>query len=247
MASAVPLERSCVALVFFVFAIANLLSLHTHILPLPHELSCLIALFAFGQELLLFYLQRPDAGLESRYYTLLLVPICACMLAIAVNMARPASTLAPLALAGGFFLQGTWFLQMGFSFFTSAYMAKGCDLHMRGEGDYIIKCEGDSMALTRGKAVATLQFNCHMALLVTIMLPIYALRKRHNGSSNVNDLNYEMVATNDAHESKAHGHVMMPQPLPSAFSLELDEDLDDDKSLAEEQVHDTNGCHSVAV
>eukprot|EP00250_Pteridium_aquilinum_P024726 c29517_g1_i1 orf=196-1188(-) len=245
--SAVPLERSSVALVFFIFAIANLLSQHTSILPLSHEVSSLFALFAFGQELLLFHLQRPDAGLESRYYTLLLVPICACILAMVSTMASPMSPLPPLALAGGLFLQGTWLIQMGLSFFTSAYMAKGCLLHMRGDGDYVIKCEGDSMALMRGKAVATLQFNCHMALLLTLALPLYAVtRRHHHRSSNLSGLNYEMVATVDAHDAKRYGDALS-QPPTSAFSLDLDEDMDDDMPLSEEHHHDTNGFHRVAI
>lgn len=135
---------------------------------------------------------------------------------------------------------------MGLSFFTSAFMAKGCDLHMRDEGDYVVKCDGDKMALMRGKAVATLQFNCHMALLVILMLSLYAITKKRFGLSNPYDLDYEMVATVEAHESKKHGHVV-PQPPPSVFSLELDEDLDDDKSLSEEHNRETNGFQRVTI
>lgn len=237
--TAVPLERSSVALVFFVFAMASLISEHTKILPLPQEMLYMIALFAFGQEFLLFHLQRPDAGLEGRYYTLLLVPICACMLAIASSIAFPSSVLPPLILAGGLFLQGTWLFQMAFSFFTTTSMANGCSLHMRGEGDYVIKCnDGPNMALMRGKAVATLQFNCHMALLLTLMLPLYAITRRHHKTPDLSGLNYELVATNGEEA---------PPSAPSAFSLDVDENLDDDKTLSDEHHNDTNGFHRVLI
>ncbi|KAI5084984.1 hypothetical protein GOP47_0001153 [Adiantum capillus-veneris] len=245
--SAVPLERSCVALVFFLFSVVNLLRMNTSFLPLPHEILCLIGLFAFGQELLLFHLQRPDAGLESRYYTLLLVPIGASILALVSSIVAPMSLLPPFALAGSLFLQGSWLIQMGLSFFTTAFISKGCLLHMRGDGDYVIKCDADSMALMRGKAVATLQFNCHLALLLILFIPLYSFLRRHCGSSTSYALNYEMVATVDSHNAKSRSDVLSSPP-PSAFSLELDEDLDDDeRSVSEEHRHGANGFHGVAL
>ncbi|MCO5569610.1 hypothetical protein L7F22_023326 [Adiantum nelumboides] len=242
ISSAVPLERSSVALVFFIFSVINLLGMHTSFLPLPHEISCLIGLFAFGQELLLFHLQRPDAGLESRYYTLLLVPIGASILALVSSVISPMSLLPSLALAGSLFLQGTWLIQMGLSFFTSAFVPKGCLLHMRGEGDYVIKCDGDSMALMRGKAVATLQFNCHMALLLILFVPLYSVMRRRFGSSTSYALNYEMVATADSYIDKRRTDVLSAPP-PSALSLEVDEDLDEEKFESGEHQNGANGFH----
>jgi hypothetical protein len=205
MASSVPLERSSVSLLFFIFAVSSLLAHNAKILPLPPETLNMMALCGLGQEFLLFYLQRPDAGLESRYYTLLLVPICGCMLSIASKFAFPSSDLASLGLALGLLLQGTWMIQMAFSFFLQATMAMGCSLRMRGEGDYVIDCgenhedtshsHAHMGSLMRAKAIATLQFNGHMALLVIVAMSLFVATRRfaraRNDQIRSNDVGYD--------------------------------------------------------
>ncbi|KAH7444960.1 hypothetical protein KP509_02G099600 [Ceratopteris richardii] len=218
--------------------------MHTSFLPLPLEVSYLIGLVAFAQELLLFHLRRPDAGLEARYCTLLQVPITASIMALIAMIASPMSVLPPLSLAASLFLQGTWLIQMGLSFFTSIYMPKGCALQMRGEGDYVIKCLGNDMALMHGNAVATLQFNCHMALLLILLLPMYSFLRRRCGPPNVYDLNYEMVSVVEPRIGEKHSSSPV-EPPASAFSLESEEYEDGENLKPEQQHQDANGLHRV--
>eukprot|EP00252_Welwitschia_mirabilis_P015916 TRINITY_DN3530_c0_g1_i1.p1 TRINITY_DN3530_c0_g1~~TRINITY_DN3530_c0_g1_i1.p1 ORF type:complete len:325 (+),score=32.23 TRINITY_DN3530_c0_g1_i1:55-1029(+) len=171
--SAIHLETIGVASIFLLYAIVGIISDLTSILPLPLELHHLIALFAFCEEFLVFYLPREGSqGLENRYYCLMLVPIGICLLAKTLEIPYPASVFPPLGLSAGLILQGTWLFQMALSFFTGL-MTHGCELSEKdGALDYTIECEhGHSH---RGMAVATLQFNCHMALLLLTLLPAYS-------------------------------------------------------------------------
>lgn len=238
VAMATPLERSSVAIFFLIFPIAHLLRDKTPILPLPQEFLQFILLLAFGHEFLLFFLQRPDAGLESRYYSLLLVPIGVCLLSTALGIAYPSSLLPPLARSMALVFQGTWLIQMGLSFFTAAFMPKGCSLKQRGEGDYVVTCAG--MFLMRGKAVATLQFNCHMALLLAILLPLYGYFTRKDDTlANRQGLNYERLHTTESYELKRTGDERTATS-PASFSLESyeDEPLPDGR-------HEGNGFQNV--
>jgi len=145
----------------------------TQLLPLPWEVNNLIALFAFSEEFLVFYLQNEGStGLENRYYSLLLVPISVCIASKALEIPYPRSVLPPLGVAMGLILQGTWFFQMGISFFTG-WISQGCKLSEKSGGDYSITCRNHADG-HRGKAIATLQFNCHLALLLLCLLPAYS-------------------------------------------------------------------------
>ncbi|KAL3692721.1 hypothetical protein R1sor_006372 [Riccia sorocarpa] len=178
---AVSLERFGVATLFLLYSLVAFLSEGSSFLPLPAGTLELIALFAFGEEFLLFNQSRGgedhDAvGLESQYYSLLLVPIGVCLITTALEIAFPIAVLPPIVRSMALILQGSWFYQMAVSLFTTKWIAQGCELTRRGEGDYTVRCEG--MSLMRGKAIATLQFNCHLAMLLLFLLPLYGLMSK---------------------------------------------------------------------
>ncbi|RWR75723.1 transmembrane protein 45B [Cinnamomum micranthum f. kanehirae] len=88
--AALQLPTIAVSSIFLLYALAALLSNLTHFLPLPPSILNLIALFGFGQEFLLFYLQRKDPdGIENRYFDLLLVPISICVGSTLVELGTP--------------------------------------------------------------------------------------------------------------------------------------------------------------
>lgn len=164
-----PLVSAASAAPFLLYSLSALLlpSLLSPLLPL-------LLLAAFSQELLLFSLRRKDLdGIENRYFDLLLVPILVCTLSTALIAARPRSPYPRLARAAGLALHGTWLIQMGFSFFSSA-IAHGCYLHRRSWADYTVSCKGHP-EYHRGRAIATLQFNCHLALMVVAAVGVYAV------------------------------------------------------------------------
>lgn len=88
------------------------------------------------------------------------------------NTPNPTSSIPTLGRGIGLVLQGMWFIQMGFSFFTNA-IAHGCDVIEKSRGNFTVLCQGH-MASHRGMAIATLQFNCHLALLLIVIVVVYA-------------------------------------------------------------------------
>lgn len=170
---AIQLEKIGVASIFLMYSVVGMICEYTQLLPLPWEVNNLIAIFAFFEEFLVFYLQNEGStGLEIRYYGLLLVPISVCIACKALEIPYPRSVLPPLGVAAGLILQGTWFFQMGISFFTG-WISHGCTLSEKSGGDYTISCAQHADG-HRGKAIATLQFNCHLALLLVCLLPAYS-------------------------------------------------------------------------
>ncbi|XP_078443032.1 plant viral-response family protein (DUF716) [Wolffia australiana] len=122
---------------------------------------------------LLFRTRSPDSpGVENRYYDLALVTVAASAAAALLSAAAEGSPLPRLIRGLGTALQGTWFLQMGFSFFSTA-VAHGCSLRRRSRASFTVLCRGHA-EYHRGRAVATLQFNGHLALLVVTCLAVYA-------------------------------------------------------------------------
>lgn len=109
-------------------------------------------------------------------------------------------------------------MQMGFSFYTDL-MAHGCALRERSRGNYTIKCKSH-MDGHRSKAIATLQFNCHLALLVLIVVGLYSIVGQNHPSAvsyvNYKPLGAELQELNDR-----------PQ-----FTLDLDDDVEE---IAEEE------------
>lgn len=127
-------------------------------------------------------MQKKDpSGIENRYYDLFLVPITICIFSTILELKNSKSIYARMGRAIGLILQGMWILQMGFSFYSNL-VAHGCNLHEKSRGNYTVKCKGHP-EYHRGRAIATLQFNCHLALLVTLIVVIYSIICKKNGIS----------------------------------------------------------------
>ncbi|KAL2528805.1 hypothetical protein Fot_21406 [Forsythia ovata] len=176
------LEVITISLLFLLY---SLLGFFTHLknsFRFPLIILNLIYLFAFGEEFLLFYMQKKDpSGIENRYYDLFLVPITICIFSTILELKNSKSIYARLGRGIGLVLQGMWILQMGFSFYSNL-VAHGCDLHEKSRGNYTVKCKGHP-EYHRGRAIATLQFNCHLALLVTLIVGIYSIICKKHGIS----------------------------------------------------------------
>ncbi|XP_043687047.1 uncharacterized protein LOC122638243 [Telopea speciosissima] len=170
----VQLEIASIASLFFLYSAAGVLIHFSDSISLPSSLINLIALIAFGQEFLFFYLQRKDpSGIENRYFNLLLLPIGVCFLTTLHELALPKSIFPKVARGVALILQGTWFVQMGFSFFTFL-MVQGCSLIEKSRANYTVNCNGHT-EYHRGGAIATLQFNCHLAFIVVLVVGAYSI------------------------------------------------------------------------
>lgn len=167
-----PLATAAVAALFLLYAAAGLASPLLP-LPLPPSLLDLLLLAAFSQELLLLSLRRKDVdGIENRYLDLLLAPVFLCAASTLATLARPRHSAPRLARAAGLALHGTWLIQMAFSFFSTA-IAHGCAIHHRSPANYTIKCKGHP-EYHRARAIATLQFNCHLALITVVTVSVFS-------------------------------------------------------------------------
>lgn len=143
----------------------------------PYPLINLVLLFGFVEEFLLFYLHLKDInGIENRYFSLMLVPISICLFSTMIELKCPESNVPRLGRGVGLILQGTWFVQMGLSFYTDL-IAHNCTLNLKSRGNYTIKCKGH-MDSHRGGAIAVLLFNCHLALLVAVITGVYSVYGR---------------------------------------------------------------------
>ncbi|KAH7674584.1 hypothetical protein IHE45_08G084100 [Dioscorea alata] len=227
--ASLPLSTLAASSLFLLYSLCGLLSLRS-LLPVPLELLDLLLLFAFSQELLLLRLglRKDTDGLEHRYTELLLVPVLICALSTLLSIARPRHASPRFIRAAALALHGTWLIQMGFSFFSSA-MAHGCNLQTRSRTNFTIQCPGHAES-HRASAIATLQFNCHLAFLIVISSAVYSVisgRKRLNGSRGYRPLNKELQRMN---------HV-----YPSRFTL-----LDDEETEEIAVMRDANG-HDVVL
>lgn len=176
------LEVITISLLFLLYSVLGFLTNLKNSFRFPLKILNLIYLFAFGEEFLLFYMQKKDpSGIENRYYDLFLVPVTICIFSTILELKNSKSIYARMGRAIGLILQGMWILQMGFSFYSNL-VAHGCNLHEKSRGNYTVKCKGHP-EYHRGRAIATLQFNCHLALLVTLIVVIYSIICKKNGIS----------------------------------------------------------------
>ncbi|QCD96932.1 uncharacterized protein LOC114195949 [Vigna unguiculata] len=216
----------------FIFLFYSLLPLFS----LPSPLHGLVGLFAFAQEFLLFYLQRKDpSGVENRYYDLLLVPIAICLLCTLLDVGSPRSSVPKLGRGVGLILHGTWLLQMGLSLF-SGWVAQGCSMHRVSRGNYTLRCKGHP-EYHRARAIATLQFNCHLALLVVLLVGFFSLVCARNGGGT----HLDSVSTRYA----PLGAELQNMQESTKFTLDSDEDDDDDNAIQEG--HNVGNKKGVAV
>ncbi|TYG95032.1 hypothetical protein ES288_A11G235000v1 [Gossypium darwinii] len=117
----------------------------------------------------------------------------------------------------GLILHGTWFVQMGFSFYTNL-MVHGCSLHEKSRGNYTIKCRSHP-DYHRARFIATLQFNCHLALLVVLVVGMLSLIGKRNG--------VVVGALGDGLRYKPLGaEIQLMDSNGGNFTLDSDDDLD---------------------
>ncbi|KAJ8546302.1 hypothetical protein K7X08_018885 [Anisodus acutangulus] len=220
--SVLQLQVFAISLLFFLYSVLGLMTRLKKSFLLPSPILNLLCLFAFTEEFLLFYLQRKDpSGVENRYYDLLLVPITICAFCSYLELKNPKSSYTRLGRGIGLILQGMWILQMGFAFFSDL-IAQGCSLHEKSRGNYTVKCKGHP-EYHRGRAIATLQFNCHLALLVTVICFVYSIVCKKNGISHEH-MRYRPIGAEMQHlemDSQAH------------FTLDSDEE-DNENGIKEE-------------
>uniref|UniRef100_A0A2P2NZF9 Transmembrane protein n=1 Tax=Rhizophora mucronata TaxID=61149 RepID=A0A2P2NZF9_RHIMU len=238
--SAVQLQVIAVAFLFLLYSVLGLISNSSASVRFPLPLLNLILLFGFVEEFLLFYLQRKDKnGVENRYFDLMLVPISICMVSTVLELKSPlkVNEYARLARGVGLILQGTWFVQMGLSFYTYL-MVHGCSLRERSRGNYTIRCKGHRED-HRGKGIATIQFNCHLALLVVFLVALYAMMAKTN-RDRVNFRQYKPLGA-EMQQVETNGH----------FTLDSDEDdireeenENSPKRAIEERVADGYGSYA---
>ncbi|KAL0744584.1 hypothetical protein Bca4012_086097 [Brassica carinata] len=182
--SMLQLQILAVAVLFLVYAVATHLvnSKNAAFAALPSSITTLLLLFGFVEEFLMFYLQKKDtSGIENRYYDLMLVPIAICVFSTLFELRSDSNThrFAKLGRGIGLILQGTWFLQMGVSFFTDL-ITNNCSFHEKSRGNFTIKCRGHG-DYHRAKAIATLQFNCHLALMVVLATALFSVVANKKG------------------------------------------------------------------
>ncbi|KFK37596.1 hypothetical protein AALP_AA3G003700 [Arabis alpina] len=177
--SMIQLQILSIAILFLLYAILTYL---VNSITLPSLITSLVLLFGFIEEFLMFYLQKKDtSGIENRYYDLMLVPIAICVFSTVFELRSDSNTqrFAKLGRGIGLILQGTWFLQMGVSFFTGL-ITNNCTFHEKSRGNFTIKCRGHS-DYHRAKAIATLQFNCHLALMVVLATGLFSVLANKKG------------------------------------------------------------------
>lgn len=205
------LQVFAVASLFLMYSVLGLWISLKKLVSLPDLILDLILLFGFIEEFMMFYLQRKDiSGIENRYFDLLLVPILVCLVSTVFELksTKMGLSYARLGRGVGLVLQGTWFLQMGLSFYTGL-ITHGCSLHERSRGNYTIKCKGHP-EYHRARSIATLQFNCHLALVATLCMIWYSVVGRHN------------MFRDKSSQYRPIGEEM--QQVQSRFTLDSDED-----------------------
>lgn len=224
MGFVLQLEVIAISLLFLLYSGLGILSSTIESFRFPPKLLNVIYMFAFGEEFLLFYTKNKDpSGIENHYYDLILVPIAVCLFSTILELKSSKSTYPKLGRGVGLVLQGMWILQMGFSFYSNL-IANGCTLHSRSRGNYTIKCKGHP-EYHRGRAIATLQFNCHLALLITLATGAYSLLCKMYGI-NRDFMRYKPLRVGDGGDMQLDN---------SKFTLESDDENDENE----------NGIHEV--
>lgn len=177
------LEVISISALFFLFSVLGILTNLRNSFQFPSSILNILCLFGFVEEFFLFYIRKKDPdGIENRYYDLLLVPICICIVSTLLELRTPKSNYSRLGRGVGLILQGMWFVQMGFSFYSNS-ITDGCFMREKSRGNFTIRCKGHP-EFHRARAIATLQFNCHLALLVCLVAGVYSLLSKKHGVSN---------------------------------------------------------------
>ncbi|KAL4568415.1 hypothetical protein LXL04_024027 [Taraxacum kok-saghyz] len=207
------LEVISISALFFLFSVLGILTNLNNSFQFPSSILNILCLFGFVEEFFLFYIQKKDPdGIENRYYDLLLVPITICIVSTILELRTPKSNYSRLGRGVGLVLQGMWFVQMGFSFYSNS-ITNGCFMREKSRGNFTIRCKGHP-EFHRARSIATLQFNCHLALLVCFIAGIYSLLSKKHGVSN-ESMQYKPLGAEMLHLDHAR------------FTLDSEDDEDD--------------------
>ncbi|KAJ9564340.1 hypothetical protein OSB04_000306 [Centaurea solstitialis] len=175
------LEVISISAVFLLFSVLGIFRVSVRF-RFPSLILNTICLFGFVEEFFLFYIQKKDPdGIENRYYDLLLVPICVCIVSTVLELKSPRSSYSRLGRGVGLVLQGMWFVQMGISFY-SGLISDGCFVRAKSRGNFTVRCKGHP-EFHRARSIATLQFNCHLALVVCFVAGVYGFLSAKHGVS----------------------------------------------------------------
>lgn len=179
----------------------------------------------------MFYLQRKDpSGIENHYYDLLLVPIGICVVSTILELKTNTSRFSRLGRGIGLIAQGTWFLQMGFSFFSNA-MAHGCFLSEKSRGNFTVKCKGHP-EYHRGRAIGTLQFNCHLAFLVVVTVGVYSLVCRKVGVGGGDSTRYRPIGAEMQQLDTHHGNFTLDSDDENENGIQEEGNVGEQKAVA---------------
>ncbi|KAJ0433041.1 hypothetical protein HanIR_Chr17g0865881 [Helianthus annuus] len=209
------LEVISIAALFLLLSILGAVTNLKNSVNIPSHVINLLCLFGFVEEFFLFYIQKKDPdGIENRYYDLLLVPICVCIVSTLLELREEGAKYSRLGRGVGLVMQGMWFVQMGLSFY-SGLITDGCFMKKKSRGNFTIWCKGHP-EFHRARAVATLQFNCHLALLVCFVAGGYSLVSRRYGVSG-GAMEYKPLGAEMQRVSMSHAQ----------FTLDSDDDDED--------------------
>ncbi|KAK2971208.1 hypothetical protein RJ640_029886 [Escallonia rubra] len=216
------LQVIAIAALFFAYSLLGLLTrLNISSIHLPSSILNIFCLFAFIEEFMLFYIQKKDTiGIENHYFDLMLVPITVCVVSTVLELKTLRSEYARLGRGVGLILQGMWLIQMGFSFYSDL-IVHGCYLSEKSRGNFTVKCKGHP-EYHRGRAIATLQFNCHLALLVALLAGVYSIVCKKHGVSRGELTRYRPIGAE-------------MQQLDGQAQFTLDSDDDDESGIVEEK------------
>ncbi|KAI3752561.1 hypothetical protein L2E82_24595 [Cichorium intybus] len=131
-----------ISALFFLFSVLGILTNLKNSFQFPSSILNILCLFGFVEEFFLFYIQKKDPdGIDNRYYDLLLVPICICIVSTLLELRTPKSNYSRLGRGVGLVLQGMWFVQIGLSFYSSS-ITNGCFMREKSRGNFTIRCKG---------------------------------------------------------------------------------------------------------
>ncbi|KAF5203586.1 Transmembrane protein like [Thalictrum thalictroides] len=172
-------EHSSISMSFLIYATFAILL--DKFKPKAEEgLTQLLAALAFGQQLLLFHLHSADhMGVEGQYHLLLQLIVSVSFITTLLAAAHPRSFLISFVRSISIFLQGVWFMIMGFMLWTPELIPKGCFINLE-EGHNVVRCEGDH-ALHRAKSLVNIQFSWILTLVSIFSILFYLIMiKMHN-------------------------------------------------------------------
>ncbi|TYG80581.1 hypothetical protein ES288_D02G228200v1 [Gossypium darwinii] len=194
------LQVLSLALLFLLYSALGLLNNKKGSYFWPDPVLELVLLLAFVEEFLLYYLQRKDtSGIEYRYFDLLCVPIAICVVSTMLELRSNRSIYSKSVRGIGLILHET------------------C-LHEKSRGNYTIKCRSHP-DYHRARFIATLQFNCHLALLVVLVVGMLSLIGKRNG--------VVVGASGDGLRYKPLGaEIQLMDSNGGNFTLDSDDDLD---------------------